>query len=238
VSEILDRRARKKAQTRELIRSVAHGLFAEHGFNGVTIADIAGEADVAVQTVFNHFATKEELFFDGRTPWVEGPAAAVRTREPSVPPLVALRAYLVETVRGLVASHTAAERRRYVATLEASGPLRVQERELVHAAELRLRDALCEAWESEIDVPGTPADPATAAALVAAVWLAAARTMVLEQRPVLTDGACPEKTAVDAMNLADRVLGQLEIGVALVHGRTSAAGADTGWPQGTLRRAG
>lgn len=239
MGEIRDGRARRKAQTRELIRSVAHGLFAEHGFTGVTIAEIARAAEVAVQTVFNHFPTKEELFFDGRTPWVEGPAAAVRTRARSVPPLVALRAYLVETVRGLVASHTAAERRRYVATLEASEPLRVQERELVHAAELRLREALCEAWEADPDVPGTPADPATAAALVAAVWLAAARTIVLEQRPVLVDGACPEKTAVDVMELADRVLGQLEIGVAVVDDRgRPAAGADTGWPQGTLRRAG
>ena len=64
----VDRRARKKAQTRELIRTVAHRLFAERGFDAVTIADIAREADVAVQTVFNHFATKEELFFDGPGP--------------------------------------------------------------------------------------------------------------------------------------------------------------------------
>jgi len=83
VGEINDRRARKKAQTREQIRTVAHRLFADVSFTAVTIADIAREADVAVQTVFNHFATKEELFFDGRTPWVEGPAAAVRTRRPS-----------------------------------------------------------------------------------------------------------------------------------------------------------
>jgi AcrR family transcriptional regulator len=234
-----DRRARKKAQTREQIRNVAHRLFAEHGFTGVTIADIARQADVAVQTVFNHFATKEELFFDGRTPWVEGPAEAVRTRERSVPPLVALRGYLVETVRTLVASHSADARRRYVATLEASESLRAHERGLVHAAELRLRDALCEAWAEQTDVPGTPADPPTAAALVAAVWLAAAHTMVLEQRPVLTDGACPDKTAVVVMDLADRVLSQLEAGVALVHGRAAhAPGADTGWPEHSIRRAG
>ena len=43
----------------------------------VTLTDVAREADVAVQTVFNHFATKEDLFFDGRAPWVDGLAAAV-----------------------------------------------------------------------------------------------------------------------------------------------------------------
>ena len=73
-------------------------MFVERGFDAVTIADIAKGAEVAVQTVFNHFATKEELFFDGRTPWVDGPARAVRTREAGVSPLVALRAYLVDEI--------------------------------------------------------------------------------------------------------------------------------------------
>ena len=53
----------------------------------------------------------------------------------------------------------------------------------MHAAELRLRDALLEAWTADPDAPGTPADPATAAALVAAVWLAAARTLVRGAAP-------------------------------------------------------
>src|SRR3954463_5336362 len=94
VGKVNDRRARKKAQTRELIRDVAQSLFDERGFESVTIAEIARDADVAVQTVFNHFATKEELFFDGRVPWLEGPAAAVAGRG-QVPPLTALRVYLV-----------------------------------------------------------------------------------------------------------------------------------------------
>src|SRR5690349_16310949 len=63
VGELNDRRARKKAQTRELIRTVAQRMFDERGYEAVTIAGIAHESDVAVQTVFNHFATKEELFF-------------------------------------------------------------------------------------------------------------------------------------------------------------------------------
>ena len=131
VSELNDRRARKKAQTREQIRSTARRLFAEQGFDVVTTADIAREADVAVQTIFNHFATKEELFFDGRTPWVDGAAAAVRDRDPAVPPLRALRGYLVQLVETMVGSMSCAERRTYVSTLEASDTLRAQERELI-----------------------------------------------------------------------------------------------------------
>src|SRR3954466_13771955 len=97
VGEISDRRARKKLKTRTEIRTAAQRLFDERGFDAVTIADVAAEADVAVQTVFNHFATKEELFFDGRVRWVEGAAAAVRGRAPADPPLAALHRYIVGT---------------------------------------------------------------------------------------------------------------------------------------------
>src|SRR5947209_13903850 len=98
VSDIQNRRAQKKAETHDLIRAVAQNLFAERGFDDVTIADIARACDVAVQTVFNHFPTKEDLFFDGRTPWVEGPAAAVRSRAAHLAPLPALRGYAVGLV--------------------------------------------------------------------------------------------------------------------------------------------
>src|SRR3954453_11494136 len=128
VSELLDRRARKKAQTREQIRRIAHRLFAERGFDSVTIADVARESDVAVQTVFNHFASKEELFFDGRVPWVTGPAEAVQDRGGECA-LEALRRYLVETTRTLVEAHGSPERRRQMQTLEGSPTLLSYERE-------------------------------------------------------------------------------------------------------------
>src|SRR3712207_9197491 len=88
----MDRRARKKAQTRTLIRETAQRLFAERGFEAVTIADIASAADVAGQTVFNHFPTKEDLFFDGHTPWVDGASEAGRPRTPGTGPLAPLHA--------------------------------------------------------------------------------------------------------------------------------------------------
>src|SRR3954466_6249510 len=143
------RRERKKAQTRELIRSVAQRMFDAQGFDSVTIADIARQCDVAVQTVFNHFPTKEELFFDGRTHWVDGPAEAVRTRGPGESPLAALRATLVDLVGEGVGSHRSADRRRYIARLEASDSLCSYERELLHQAETKLRAALLEAFTAD-----------------------------------------------------------------------------------------
>ncbi|MEU5598682.1 TetR/AcrR family transcriptional regulator [Streptomyces sp. NPDC020298] len=57
-------RERKKRQTRQYISDVATGLFIERGFDAVTVAEIAEAADVSVNTVYNYFPAKEDLFFD------------------------------------------------------------------------------------------------------------------------------------------------------------------------------
>jgi AcrR family transcriptional regulator len=242
VSELLDRRARKKAQNREQIRRIAHRLFDERGFDAVTIADVAKQADVAVQTVFNHFATKEELFFDGRVDWVDGPAEAVRTRAASVPPLTAVREYLVELAGSLVSSLAHEERRRYTVTLLASDALRAYERELIIEAERRLSAALTEAWSGGTDAGGLPAstDPALAAALTAAVWCSSVRVLVQEQRPRLTSGlACPEELAQAVESLTSGLLARLESHAPLTErpsGRTGSSGrTGNGWPLATQR---
>lgn len=64
---MLDRpglRDRKKEMTRQAISDVATRLFVERGFDKVSVADIAQEADVARKTVFNYFPRKEDLVFD------------------------------------------------------------------------------------------------------------------------------------------------------------------------------
>ena len=62
-------RERKKRETREAIAAAAMALFLEHGFDAVTVADVARAADVSEKTVFNYFATKEDLvFFRGGGP--------------------------------------------------------------------------------------------------------------------------------------------------------------------------
>src|SRR5947208_16635304 len=54
-------RARKKARTRQLIANCAAQLFAERGYEHIAVRDVAREADVAEQTVYNYLPTKAQL---------------------------------------------------------------------------------------------------------------------------------------------------------------------------------
>ncbi len=73
-------RERKKQQTRQHISDVATRLFVERGFVTVTVAEIAEVADVSVNTVYNYFPAKEDLFFDREEDVVEHPSLRVRER--------------------------------------------------------------------------------------------------------------------------------------------------------------
>ncbi|GLV77400.1 TetR/AcrR family transcriptional regulator [Streptomyces hygroscopicus] len=73
-------RERKKRQTRQHISDVATGLFMERGFEAVTIAEVAEAAEVSVNTVYNYFPTKEDLFVDREEEIVDRPSRLVRER--------------------------------------------------------------------------------------------------------------------------------------------------------------
>ncbi|MBW5421602.1 TetR family transcriptional regulator [Streptomyces sp. BG9H] len=73
-------RERKKRQTKQRISDIATGLFLEHGFVTVTIAEIAEAADVSVNTVYNYFPAKEDLFLDRGADVVDRLSRYVRGR--------------------------------------------------------------------------------------------------------------------------------------------------------------
>lgn len=86
-------RARKKQQTRAAIAKAATELFAEHGFEAVTVEQIARTAGVARQTVFNYFDTKEEMLFDRDREVLTALVTAVRKRGSTAAPVEVFRAH-------------------------------------------------------------------------------------------------------------------------------------------------
>jgi AcrR family transcriptional regulator len=86
----------KKEQTRQLIADTAWRLFADRGFDRVTVAEIAREAQVAEATVFNYFPTKEDLFYWRLEAFGTRLADAVSARPAGEPVLVAFRRALMD----------------------------------------------------------------------------------------------------------------------------------------------
>jgi AcrR family transcriptional regulator len=85
-------RERKKRAAREAIAAAARRLFAERGFDAVTVAEVAAAADVSEKTVFNHFATKEDLAFAGREEGIAQFVTAIAGRPPDSSVLDVFRA--------------------------------------------------------------------------------------------------------------------------------------------------
>ena len=54
--------SRDREATRESIRATAQRLFAERGYSGTPLRDIAGEAGVDPALIIRYFTSKEELF--------------------------------------------------------------------------------------------------------------------------------------------------------------------------------
>jgi AcrR family transcriptional regulator len=221
VSDSTSTRAAQKARTRARIRTAAHAMFAAAGFDAVTIADIAAAAGVSVQTVFNHFASKEELFFADRAEWVEGPARAVRTRRAGERPKDVLRQHLHGTVEGYMkAATTDPNHRRMIEVLVSTPALLAYERSLHEETVARLGAALAEAWGCQ-DENDTSACSTVLAEVTASVWMAAVRSIIVEMRSV--PPTFGDETAVrSTVELTERVLADLSSGLNFAE--VSAAG--------------
>jgi AcrR family transcriptional regulator len=96
-------RERKKERTRALIAETARRLFAARGFEAVSVAEIAREAEVSEATVFNYFPTKEELVYSRLEAFEQEMLAAIRDR-PQGESITATFARFISKPRGLLAS--------------------------------------------------------------------------------------------------------------------------------------
>jgi AcrR family transcriptional regulator len=204
VGELEGLRERKKRVMRETIAGAAMTLFQLHGFDAVTVADVARAADVSTKTIFNYFPTKEDLVFhsDER------------------------RAALVAAIRDRPAGESlvAPFRRRTLAFLERVATEPVDSILLVPrlvAGSAALRDRLVVGWEEEAAVlapviaaeAGAPAED-----LVAAV---VARTLAWTHRLAfraafhrLLEGEEQVAVAGDVREQAMRAYDVLEAGLA------------------------
>ncbi|MEU7148196.1 helix-turn-helix domain-containing protein [Streptomyces sp. NPDC045456] len=107
MTEPSGRRERKKAATRQKIADAALRLFLERGYDEVGIRDVAAEADVAITTLFSHFASKEALVFEQDEDFEQRLVQAVTGRAPHEPLIPALRREIQALVRHCTAEAAA-----------------------------------------------------------------------------------------------------------------------------------
>ena len=204
-------RERKKQQTRQLIADTARRLFAERGFDEVTVAEVARAADVAEKTVFNYFPTKEDLFYSRLEAFEEELIAAIREREPGETVLAAFREFLLQP-RGVLALETpggeddATRQLQTVSRVITESPaLLARERQVFD----RYADALAALIADETGAAAGDVEPRA----VANALLGVHRALIDYSRARALAGAPASRIASDLRAQAKRAFARLERGL-------------------------
>jgi AcrR family transcriptional regulator len=128
----------KKAQTRQTIADTALRLFTERGFDQVTVAEVAREAVVSEATLFNYFATKEDLIFSRMAAYEASLVDAVGRRKRGMSAVAALTEFLLRPQLDRLSSRDSELLGRIARMITASPALLARERQVFaqHTAEL------------------------------------------------------------------------------------------------------
>jgi AcrR family transcriptional regulator len=200
-------RERKKQRTREHIAETARRLFAERGFDRVSVAEVAREADVSQQTVFNYFPTKEDLVFWRLGTFEEELLAAVREREAGEPVLAAFRRFVLQQ-RGLLASPEPEAREHLAAltrTISDSAALLAREQQIFERYTASLAGLIAE----ELGADAADLRPWVAANAM----MGAHRALVHHARRRVVEGARQPRLGREVRTAAEQALDLLEAGL-------------------------
>jgi AcrR family transcriptional regulator len=88
----------KKTRTRTLIAGTAARLFAERGYENVAVSDVARAAEVAEQTVYNYFPSKDQLVTDREGDVQDRLCELITVRPAGTTPAAAIRDFTLESV--------------------------------------------------------------------------------------------------------------------------------------------
>jgi AcrR family transcriptional regulator len=192
------------------LAETAWRLFAEHGFDRVTVAEIAREAQVAEATVFNYFRTKEDLFYSQLEAFGARLVEAVATRAQGEPALAAFRRFLLDS-GGLLGQLEAGDP-------EALGRLRTVNRLIAASPALQAReqraiatstDALAALLAAETGAPGGDVRPQVAANALMGVH----RALIEHVRHRVLADQDPTGLPAEVRTLAEQAFVQLEHGL-------------------------
>jgi AcrR family transcriptional regulator len=194
-------RDRKKAETRQRIADVAAALFGEHGYDAVSIVDVARAADVSDQTVYNYFPAKQDLVLDRADEIRDRYRRVILERPKGTSPASALRPLVEEDI----------DRYRYADPKLARGEFPAQ-----CLASSVLRRFALEVREQQVDTVSAaiaetcPAVHPIVARAHAAALISVVQTITDQIGACVLDGAPSDAAAEDMMRAAAVALDDLD----------------------------
>jgi len=198
-------REQHKRRTREAIAGAAMSLFFEHGYDAVTVAEVARKAGVSTATVFNYFSAKEDLFFDEVDELQAAMVESVRRCRPGESVLAALQAQVVYQLTAGRPDSASDEVARFHSAIVASDDLQRREQQIQLQRGEVLTGALAEAIGIEWGAVG--------AELAAAQYLAAEGVIAANLRTKLLAGQTLGVALRELEPLIDEVFRTLRTGL-------------------------
>jgi len=190
----------KKARTRRLIADTAARLFAERGYERVAVSDVAREAEVAEQTVYNYFPTKERLVTDREEQVQDRLCDLIRSRPPGVTPAAAIRGFVLEAVAGIRAIRPEIWRGE-LGYLAAISPT-------IHRLVLELTDRQAAALATAIS--DTTAIASEVARLQGIALAAVFQIIIIDAGQRTRDGQSQAEIADELRTVAENILDELD----------------------------
>ena len=146
---------RWKPDARSRIEEAALELFAERGFESVTVAEIAARAGLTERTFFRHFPDKREVLFGGQAEFQEFLVESVLAAPATMAPLDAVALAFTSIAHEIIEERRALVEKRNAVVSAVKG---LKERELLKLT------ALSHAIAGALRVRGVPEPAATLAA--------------------------------------------------------------------------
>jgi AcrR family transcriptional regulator len=200
-------REQKKERTRQHIADTAWALIADHGFARVTVAEIARAAEVSEATLFNYFATKEDLFFFRLDEYGERLVQGVAGRPAGEGVLAAFRRLLLAQ-GGLVQQLDSGDR-------QVLDRLRTVNRVVGDSPPLQGREQISLTRTAELlaaALGGATAEERLTARVVAHALIAVQRALVLQVREEVLTDEIPDGFADRLAHSAEDAFAMLEQG--------------------------
>src|SRR3954471_5077500 len=199
-------RERRRQQTRARIVDAAAELFAERGFDAVSVVEIAQRAGVVEKTVFNHFPVKEGLVFEADPPMRAALLDAARTPRAGESVAAAAGSFVVAAVSQLGSPAAAEGMTEMARVIRGSRTLQARERDIIGM----LTDTLAEQIVLETRAAAGELEPWLAANAVLGLYSA---LLELARDRVLTGAAGPQLSA-ELRARGERGLALLQFGLA------------------------